>query len=600
MPRTPKRSVALLAASLLLVFPPCPAPAQNPSKQSSGVLRVTTRLVMVDVVATDKQGRFIKDLAQNDFEVLENGKPQTISVFSLEQAAQPPSKRLPPVPPQVYTNRPEYSVSTGVPTVILLDSLNTPLEDQVYAQSLLVRNASTEFRAGQSIAVFRLGDSLKMLQDFTDDPLLLRAGLASFIPQRSREIDIETNTPTTYSDNAIPRIDVSPSAASTGERALLANEAQVALDIRVKRTMKALRSIAQSLTAVPGRKNVIWVSGSFPLTGLQVDRPKLTALNYETSYFKELQETTDLLAAARVALYPVDARGNSNFSILSASNRTLQGGPEFGQQVAQAGLGMFETQSSMRELAYGTGGLAFINRDEIDRGVAVAVADGSSYYAVGYYPKDNKWDGKFRQIELKILRPGADLRYRRGYYALKPGDPAPLTTNTSLVAAMTPGSPPASSVVFDARVSTSPPADDGTQVQVGFRVDFNTLSQESGVTGGRNYQLEFHVVAIAPNGDWVAQRDLSVQASLKPETFESIEQQGFPFHTELLLPPGRYQLGLAVRDAHTGHLGSTRVPLVIPNPSTGPKPAGKPAKQADDPPLPASPVKSQARSDQIH
>ncbi|MFQ5778639.1 MAG: VWA domain-containing protein, partial [Terriglobia bacterium] len=152
--------------------------APGPQAQlPAAVLRVTTRLVLVHVVVTDKQRRPVTDLTLQDFILQENGKRQKIAVFSLEQLARRVREQPapPPLPPHVYTNRPEYRKPAGLLTVLLLDLLNTPVRDQAYAHAQLLRYLSTQLRSGHRIAVLALTSKMFLLQDFTSDPELLRA-----------------------------------------------------------------------------------------------------------------------------------------------------------------------------------------------------------------------------------------------------------------------------------------------------------------------------------------------------------------------------------------------------------------------------------------
>ena len=131
-PRLLMIGFAVLLAGLAMSGQQPPRSANVPAT----VLRVTTRLVLVDVVVTDKSGNPVTDLTRDDFTLLENSKPQRIATFSLEnpggsvqQVAAPP-----PLPPNVFTNKPEYRLPPGPLTVLLLDALNTPMQDQAYAQ----------------------------------------------------------------------------------------------------------------------------------------------------------------------------------------------------------------------------------------------------------------------------------------------------------------------------------------------------------------------------------------------------------------------------------------------------------------------------------
>ncbi len=164
--------------------------AQNPPvppQQPTPTLRVETRLVLVDVVVTDKKGNPVRGLTREDFTLKENGKPQSLAVFSWEgreEEAERPAP--PPLPESTYTNQPEYHKSAGPLTIILLDSLNTSLRDQVNLKIALLQYLTEQFQAGQTTAILALiGDQVVVLQDFTTDPKLMAEAIERFKPQVS-------------------------------------------------------------------------------------------------------------------------------------------------------------------------------------------------------------------------------------------------------------------------------------------------------------------------------------------------------------------------------------------------------------------------------
>src|SRR6266700_2344516 len=179
-------SLFLYSASTTVVV------AQQPSIEdlNTPAVRVTTRLVLVDAVVTDKSGQRIKDLKREDFTVLENGKPQKISAFSFESPEVSP-RQAPDLPPNVHTNRPEYDMPKGPLTIVLLDGLNTPVADQGYARSQILKYLGTQLQPGQPVAVYTLAGSLRLLQDFTGDVALLKAAVEHFSPQTSIDLQME-------------------------------------------------------------------------------------------------------------------------------------------------------------------------------------------------------------------------------------------------------------------------------------------------------------------------------------------------------------------------------------------------------------------------
>src|SRR5262249_17814847 len=143
-------------------------------------IRVTTRMVLVDVVVTDKQGKPVPGLRAEDFTIEEKGKTQKIASFttSPEAGAKPE-----PLPPGIYSNRAQYRSPGGPITVLLLDALNTAFKDQAYARQQMLKFVQQQYRPGQRMAVFTLTGQLQVLQDFTSDPRILYAAMQRFRPE---------------------------------------------------------------------------------------------------------------------------------------------------------------------------------------------------------------------------------------------------------------------------------------------------------------------------------------------------------------------------------------------------------------------------------
>ncbi|MBI3661584.1 MAG: VWA domain-containing protein [Acidobacteria bacterium] len=576
-----------VAAGLLLCgcHPGVLAAQQPPRDVPAPVLRVTTRLVLVDAVVTDKQGRHVEELTPADLTLLEDGKPQRIASFDLAQpglAATRPRPAVPPLPPDIYTNRAEYRAAREPLTVILLDALNTPVQDQAYARTQMLRYLDTQLQPSQQVAVYTLGQSLRLLQDFTDNPQLLKAAVQSFTPEKSFQQfieDVDRRLPAGPRGNVTREGDPRPESRQLFDRLrdFYSEQARVALKARVGITLSAFQIIARSLAGYPGRKDLIWVSASFPLsTTKQIikygDTP--SDPNYrsvEDSFEGDLQKTSSLLTDAQVAVYPVDARGLVGSVLTDASSPGTDElglgklGADYGAAVTDSNSKLLASQASMEQLASDTGGRVFMNRNDVDNAVALSIADSASYYVLSYYPEDKGWDGKFRKIQLKVNRPGLVVRHRQGYFAANPSQwdkQGKDIKNAELMSAMQSESPSATLVIFDVRVV--PPAIAGRmQVPVDLLVDPRTLAPEDTGGGSRRYRVEFHVVAYTSEGKVATSKDAAIEAPLTPEKFTAVQQQGFPLRTQIELPPGRYRIRVGVRDLRTGFIGTVDVPLAL-------------------------------------
>jgi len=547
-------------------------------------------MVLVDALVTDKDGKVVTGLGAPDFTVLEDGKPQKLTTISFEQAAEVArtlrSQRA-SLPPNVTTNRPAYRMPAGPMVIVVLDALNTRSQDQSRARMELLKYLDTQLQPGQQVAVYTLSASLRILQDFTDDPALLKAAIQGFRPNESIELQIaDINARMPRMSGAGPEaplrgggVNQALGNALSRMQLFFEDQANLATDARVGTTLTAFRYIAQAVAGMPGRKNLVWVTGSFPLaTYTRIIQYSADAVNdpnavrIENDYEDMIRETGSRLNDAQVAVYPVDARGLIG-ELLGGAERQgvsntgeLKTGPEYAQDVQLASRTLQETQASMQQMAADTGGKLFTNRNDLDHSVALSAQDGAAYYLLGYTPA-SKADGKFHKIAVKVNRPDVTVRARHGYYAFPFGEEAkaPKQHDAEVGMAMRASSPVATGVTFDARVVPPAPA---AKMKVGadFLVDPSTLTVEDAGGGSKRLALEFHAVAYQADGKVAGQRDVATKATLKAADFARLQQQGLPYHVDLELPPGRYLLRLGVVDQPSGFIGTADLPLLLEGP----------------------------------
>jgi hypothetical protein len=288
--------------------------------------------------------------------------------------------------------------------------------------------------------------------------------------------------------------------------------------------------------------------------------------------------TTALLTDARVAIYPVDARGLVGASVMDASKPGtdpetgyLRLGPEFAKELERTNQRLVGTHQGMEAMADFTGGRVFKNRNDIDNAIATGIREGSTYYVLGYYAENKNWDGKFQELRVRLKRPGLTVRHRKGYFAF---DPQKWETRSKAVQAdmawtLEASGMPATQVVFDVRIE---PALSGQLVKLPmeFRVDLKTLSAQPLANAGRKYQVEFHAIAVNAKGEVAARRDQGLTAPIQSADLEALERQGLPFRMELELLPGQYELRLGVRDIATGAFGTLSAPVDLPAPANEP------------------------------
>lgn len=588
--------IASLVLAVCALRPPCAA-------QAPATLQSNASLVLVDVVVTSK-GKPVQGLKQSQFKVMEDGRAQ--SIISFEEHKPPSAQDVPTparLPPDTYTDRPDYPDSIPV-NVLLLDALNTPIADQMQARQQMLDYLKT-LPQGTPIAIFTLASRLRLVQGVSADGAVLSATIRSAAsnPRPSPVLDPTTDQALDTSVADAANIGVSQQAVSAMQQ-FEADNTAMQTDQRVLLTLQAMQQLARYCSAIPTRKNLIWFSGSFPLS-LDSDPSLDSPLEATRNYSEEVRETSHLLSAARVAVYPVDARGlltlpmvDANYAESANPNAAGSGGgPTGGSRRGTTASGMpgfakdnlrfmKRTQAehaSMLQVAIDTGGWAFCETNGLQQAVERILQYGSNYYTVGYTTSAKQIDGKFRKIEIRVDGGNYQLAYRSGYYA---DDPlkrfAFRSSEPSLVAAMVHEAPTASEVLFTVRVvaSNSPaPAGPGVETDsagepraslsprkrytLSFNIDPHSLDMNTLSDGSRRAQVEFIAIAYGRDGKRLNHSDNGFAFHLRADQYSAAMQSGIPRQLELDLPPGHIFLRVAVHDLISNRIGSTEFALNV-------------------------------------
>ena len=584
-------TVLVVWAGALVAQQPSPPP-----EEPGLVLRVTTRMVQVDTIVLDKEGHPVKGLKAADFTVTEDGVRQRIASFS-ERISEPANPTPPPVlPVHVTTNRPavtQTNAENGTVAVLLLDGLNTPPQDRIYVKQQMLKFLARQYDPNTKLAVIALGNKLTVLQDFTHDPLLLRAALDHYLAETPALARSGGQMETPSASVPAPTVNLPAQAtggptssgpdpglpatlAAGGSNASIFEDIAYMMDrfereaenfsrdTRISTTLSALEQIARFTSAQNGRKVLLWFSTGFPFSVVG-DSP--SSMETERNYGDQIRRTINLLNDAHVATYTIDAGGLAPESLgdPSLSGRDAEGKIHLGIDANRALSGeafqRFSTHDALETIARDTGGRYFGNSNDLDNAIRSALRESSSYYMLGYYPGNKKWDGKFRQVKLQVDRPGVQLRYRRGYFAVNPSEWRKDNGERTLTAALTANSLPSTEVTFMARAL--PPAPDSDTV-VEFAVDPSTLSFETEAENHHHSTLQFEVQAFTPEGKLVKAEVQTAEASLPEPTYERVRKQELPMNVPIRLAPGKYILRLGVRDNLTGLFGTADLALEVP------------------------------------
>ncbi len=411
--------IAAHLSTVVLVCCLSPLCAQSPAgdQGQAPVFTANARAVVVDVVVTKGDDEPVPALTKQDFKVMEDGKPQTIDFFEEHMTAtssQNAPAEQPNLAPNVYTNVPPVPESDAV-NVLLLDTLNTAAADQRF-----VHNQILEFlkhiHPGTRVAIFTLGSKLRFVQGFTSDT---RALLTALNDKRSGA-DNDPASRTHRDDQAdaehVQTMIMMSGGFTPGVAAVedsMRDFSDMQLGERTAMTLEALSYLARYLAGVPGRKNLIWFSTSFPVTIFPVESRRLPTGSLQ-QYSSQIRETADLLTSAKVAVYPVNAGGLTSQQGLDIEEMGPANKAQLNSSVAEGSFGSANTLNAMQSLATDTGGKAFYNTNDLAGALSRAINDGSHYYTLVYSPTNEEMDGRYRHIEVKLAKGNYKLAYRRG------------------------------------------------------------------------------------------------------------------------------------------------------------------------------------------
>jgi VWFA-related protein len=639
-----------LAPGPMTALAPAPAPAAaSPTSTSSSLssaekevtsqplatFKASTQAVTVDVVVIDGKGHPVKGLHERDFQLDEDGKAQNLHYFHEfveTNEASPAVFQLGKTSPNVFTNS-TNAADTGSVTLILLDLLNTPPADQQFARQQLVKFLKAK-PASVQFAICTLSPKknsrLRLIQGFTPNENLLLAAI------NSGKATAQTMSWQSAAEarNAVSSVtELAQSDANSHWENLLSGlqkmqdyEQESDTSERAAATIDALSQLARYLAGIPGRKNLVWLSGSFPVAfapNPELDNPSSESHNYTSL----VRQAANLLARGQVTVYPVDVRGLVGADLNAAANnigiaplgpqsaipiaagQTARDGSfsKPGQMTAVSPNETFQDQTmqaldarsaefdAMNQLAQGTGGKAFYNTNAIEEAIATAVEQGSNYYTLSYNPANKNYDGKFRKIKVALAEKGYHLHYRAGYFADDPFAPAKNANLAGSIgaAAMQHGSPQSRQILFAVRVvpvgarkkldnpgkvliasRTKPELPASVEVQhyaVDFAVDSSGLRFVAQENGDHVSTLSLMMAAYDAEGRQLSGSSSLWEGKLKPAAYKDVLSGGVRLEQQWDVPAQAASLRLGIVDQASNFLGTVELPLPVPVPTDVPR-----------------------------
>lgn len=574
-------------------------PVPQTGQEPPSVLKVTTRLVTVDVVARDHKGNPVRDLKADEFQVIEQSgsrkSPQAIASFRLldRALAEAPDnqKAAFQLPPGVYTNLVTTKSLSAPPTLLLVDGLNSDASTQLQVRKKMVKLLAS-LPGDVPMAVFLLARELRLLQSFTTDPQLLRAAAERALTLEATNLQEKDarDDPMSHSSlleeaaGATGQSDIPggpPGAQSGGQgntgggnsNALLAMRAlqlqkfereqyAESMDVRVKMTLDALRAIARHVSGYPGRKNLIWLSSAFPLAiAPDANLTMVARFSGTRSYADDLTAVSSALTDAQIAVYPVDPRGMQTQALFDPESRGAMNPFSEGASLKRESDLRFSNQESMEDLAAETGGQVCLNENDLAQCVRRAIGDSSSYYELTYYPTEKNWHGEFRRISVKTMRPGVRLSFRQGYFARDSDATISGKEGKDIDARLSQASCndflTATSILVEAAAL---PADQPGQAKYFIVVDPNALSFSAPESGSRSVQLEIATCMFTVRGLPLQYNRQSVSQKFSDTEYQWIKAHGVSHSLSFAPNPETARVRLLVCDTRTGMIGSVDLP----------------------------------------
>jgi VWFA-related protein len=532
--------------------PPDSQDSRNQNLKRAPSIRTISDLVRIDVEVTDKSGKPVKGLPQTDFIVTEDDKPVKVSYFSysdIEKIETAGEQEQAPVVIPLANNTPAQSEALENQTrdrrmiVLFFDTSSMATDELLRARDSALNFVRKTMSPADLVGVVVYANTLKVLEDFTNDRKKLAAAVQSLTPGMTSQL---ANNDYAAATNGESDVSEYTGAAYTADE----TEFNV---FNTDEKLAAVQSLANVLAAIPGKKSVIQFTSGITQTG-EENRTQLRA-------------ATDAANRADVSIYAVDSRGlmaeipGGDATTGSASgNSAFTGAQVFKQQDSRQ-----DSRDTLATLSSDTGGKTFFDLGDLGDAFKGVEADNTGYYLLGYYIGANiKHDGKWHDIKVKVKDPGVHVRFRNGYYAPKDFQHfANEDRETQLQDAMRSELP---IVDLPLAVETSMFREGTNQVYVPIDAKLASSALDwAKKHDRREAAFDFSVeVRAMPSGQEAAELRDTVRVRLDNQRYEQVSQTNLVYEGGVVLPPGNYRMKFIARENESGKIGTFEQPLVLP------------------------------------
>jgi VWFA-related protein len=518
--------------------------------------RVSVDYVEVDVLVTDQQGNYVRDLKKEDFQIFEDGKPQTLSnfvpvVIPVERNEQALFTLSKPIDPDVQSNERGFN---GRVYVMVLDSAHT-----------LPQNTNLMRLAAKKFINEKLGSNDLMAvvtargasggpddgQEFTSSKRLLTAAVEKFRGTQPRSATLNKQ------DDVIRTGPIRAATAAAG------GTPQDPVDIDAKEREYNARAVLEELTAVADwfsvvhgrKKSILYFS-----EGISYDIHDVFANggnNAAAMIQLRMQDLVRATTKANASIYAIDPRGLQGLSDASIELQSVDA-PGLDERSLQSESRL--ARESLQAFAGETGGFAVVNTNRLANAFDRIVDENSSYYVLAYYPPNPKRDGKYHNINVRVTRPGLTVRARKGYAnpTGKPPVPPKGDISPELLEALRSPIPTSG---LGMRVFAAPFK--GTAPNASVLMGLELRGKDLAAAANGRIDMAYSVVDV--KGKMKASSHDTLTLNLRPETKARVEQNGIRMLTRMNVPPGHYQLRVAAHDPASGAAGSVLYDLDVPD-----------------------------------
>ncbi|MGA9056967.1 MAG: VWA domain-containing protein [Terriglobia bacterium] len=566
-----------------------PAFAQAPQQPGTGgVIRITVDLVQVDAVVTDSKGRQVTNLKPEDFEILEDRRPQKITNFSYVSVTGPAGSVAPPI------ERPP--LKTGAPTAparpvplrpeqvrrtiaLVVDDLSLSFEDTYYVRQTLKKFVDVQMQPGDLVAILRTASGLGAMQQFTNDKRMLYAAIdrIRWYPMWGGQIfaitplaPAEGNSRRGAGGLSQGGSQPTPASALVGHETASQEQAAFFADQFTNGSLGAVNYVVKGLRELPGRKSVILFSDGIPLSLESVG---------DSRVLEALRALVDLANRSAVVVYVIDARGLQTLGLTAADSTGGRSPAEVEQALEQAlgerRLQYFNSQQGMEYLAQQSGGFLVHDTNDLNLGIREILDDQSGYYLIGYKPSETTFEAQngrraYHKIQVKVKIPGLRVRSRTGFYGIPDDEARPVyrTRNEQLAAAL--ASPFSSGGVHLYLVSQVLYDEHGAAtLRSLLHIDARDLQVENQPDGRKKVAFDAAALTFGDNGRVVGGKDATFTGSLNDQQLGRALKNGLDHVLDFPVKPGRYQLRAGVRDSVSQRVGSASLFIDVPDTRKG-------------------------------